>query len=91
MRSPWSCARCGKSGYRGRTAIAELFLPDEECAQALRSRAPLSELERRAARAGFVPLIEDGRRKARAGVTTRSEVERVAQGQRFSEAERASL
>ena len=90
-RTGAGCARCGGSGLRGRTALAEVFLPDENCAAALRAGAPLEELQRLAARSGLVPLESDGKRKVRAGVTTRDEVLRVCRGQRLAEDERAGL
>jgi type II secretory ATPase GspE/PulE/Tfp pilus assembly ATPase PilB-like protein len=85
------CAACAQSGYRGRTSLSELFLPDDACAAALRARVPQDELARLAARAGYVPLIEEGKRKVRAGLTTRAEVLRVCRGQRLTEDERAEL
>ncbi len=91
LREGSGCARCAQSGYHGRTAIAELFLPDERCAAAIRSRASLAELSVLARQAGFVPLIEDGRRKVRSGATTRLEVERVCTHHRLGADERAEL
>lgn len=90
-RSGAGCPRCAGTGFRGRTALVEVFLPDERCAAALRAGAPLDELQRLAADAGLVPLVDDGKRKVRAGATTRDEVLRVCRGQRLAEDERAGL
>jgi type II secretory ATPase GspE/PulE/Tfp pilus assembly ATPase PilB-like protein len=85
------CERCGNSGYAGRTAITELFLPDDETAAAIRGGAGLAELLRLARAAGFHTMTEDGQRKVRAGITTRSEVERVNRHHRFDRDEREAV
>ena len=85
------CERCGGTGFRGRTMISELFLPDDAIAAAIRARAGAAELERLARASGMRTLVEDGTRKVRAGVTTRAEVERVVRNHRFDEGERAGL
>jgi general secretion pathway protein E len=83
------CERCDGSGYRGRTAITELFLPDEEIAAAIRVGADQPTLMRLARAAGFRTMAEDGIDKVRAGLTTREEVERVNRSQRLGRDERA--
>ncbi len=89
VRAAQGCVRCRRTGYSGRTAIAELFLPDETCAAAMRSRAPAAELARAAANAGFVPIADEARRLVREGLTTRAEIERVCRSHRLEEGERA--
>jgi len=91
VREGLGCVRCDGQGLRGRTALSELFLPDERCAAAIRGRAPAQELAALAAAAGFVPLFEDGRRRVLEGQTTCAEVLRVCLGQRLTEDERAAL
>ncbi|MBI5364152.1 MAG: Flp pilus assembly complex ATPase component TadA, partial [Planctomycetes bacterium] len=88
-RSARGCSRCAWTGFRGRTALAELFLPDERCAAVLRAGGSAAELAEAAARAGFVPIAEEARRLVRAGVTPRAEIERVCRSQRLQEDERA--
>ncbi len=83
------CERCDGSGYSGRMAICELFLPDEEIAAAIRRGADQGELFRLARAAGFRTMSEDGVEKVRAGLTTREEVERVNRNQRLGRDERA--
>jgi type II secretory ATPase GspE/PulE/Tfp pilus assembly ATPase PilB-like protein len=73
------CARCGGSGFAGRTMIAELFLPDADTSAVIRAGASLARLGELAEARGFRTMTEDGRRLVRAGVTTRAEVERVNQ------------
>ncbi len=82
------CDRCGGSGYAGRTVIAELLLPDEEMAAAIRSGAGSAEMGRIAAGIGFRDLTADGKSKVRAGATTRAEIERVNRSHRLNREER---
>jgi type II secretory ATPase GspE/PulE/Tfp pilus assembly ATPase PilB-like protein len=88
-RDARGCERCGGRGWRGRIALAELFLPDDACAAALRARASVAELAPLARAAGFVPLLEGARELVRAGITTRTEVERVCRSHRLEVGERA--
>ncbi len=82
------CERCGGSGYRGRTVIVELFLPNAEIAEAMRSGAGLTELTRVAAKSGFRPMMEDGKRLVLEGRTTCDEVLRVSSAHWLTEDER---
>lgn len=82
------CVSCGGSGFQGRSAIAELFLPTDEMAEALRDGAQVSLLQRLAREAGFRDMEHDGKRLVRAGTTTCAEIERVNRSHRLSELER---
>ena len=82
------CDRCRKTGYSGRTVMSELFLPDEETADAIRSGADLGTLRRLAIAQGLHTMDQDGRAKVRAGITTRVEVERVNRSHRLDGEER---
>jgi len=81
------CARCGQTGFSGRTVIAELLLPDDEMGELMRRGADVSLLRRLAAEQGFRTMTDDGKRLVRAGVTTRAEVERVNRSHRIARAE----
>jgi type II secretory ATPase GspE/PulE/Tfp pilus assembly ATPase PilB-like protein len=70
------CARCGGTGYRGLVGVFELLQPDEAVAEAIGEGAPSGELRRRAAAAGWRPLVEDAVAKAEAGLTTLEEIAR---------------
>ncbi len=87
-REPAGCARCHHTGYHGRVAVSELFLPDERMEDALRRGTDLPTLRRLALEGGFVPLEEDGKRLVRAGLTSMSEVERTCRTHRFEAGER---
>jgi general secretion pathway protein E len=71
------CAECAGTGYRGRTAIAELLVFEETLRQAVLARAGVSELLALARTGGMVDLRSDGLGKAAAGITSLEEVLRV--------------
>jgi type II secretory ATPase GspE/PulE/Tfp pilus assembly ATPase PilB-like protein len=82
------CARCRETGFSGRVAISELFLPDDSMSDALRRGADASELRRLATQSGFEDLRMSGQRLVRSGLTSVAEVERVSHSHRFSAVER---
>jgi type IV pilus assembly protein PilB len=68
---------CSGRGFKGRIGIYELMIVNDEIADMMVRRSPLSEM-REAARAGGMSLLrEDGLRKVLEGVTTPDEVMRV--------------
>ena len=71
------CEICAGRGYKGRIGIYELMIVNDEIADLMVRRSPLSEM-REAARVGGMSLLrEDGLRKVLEGVTTPDEVMRV--------------
>jgi general secretion pathway protein E len=73
---PVGCAACRGTGYRGRRAIAEFLVPDDDVNRLFFARAPDAELERAAVAAGMTPMFEAGIDAALAGDTTIEEVAR---------------
>jgi general secretion pathway protein E len=73
------CDECRGTGYRGRTAIYELFMITEEVRSLMLRRASAREIRRLAVEAGMVTLRMDGWVKAREGITTIEEILRVTQ------------
>jgi type IV pilus assembly protein PilB len=71
------CEVCRQSGYKGRMGVHELMVINEELADMIVRRAPLSELKEAARANGMHTLQEDGFRKAMDGVTTVEEIMRV--------------
>lgn len=71
------CDACRQTGYKGRMGIHELMVINEELADMIVRRAPLSELKEAARANGMATLQEDGFRKAKDGYTTVDEVMRV--------------
>jgi type IV pilus assembly protein PilB len=74
------CPECKQAGYRGRLAIHELLVVNEEVRELITKRAPEHAVRAAARRAGMRTLLEDGIAKAAQGLTTLDEVVRVAAG-----------
>lgn len=72
------CKKCRNTGYSGRIAIHELFVPNDKILDMIARNVPLKELYAAALENGMVPLHLDGLVKADAGITTLEEVLRVA-------------
>ncbi len=73
------CKKCRNTGYVGRIAIQELFVPNEEIAEMVNERASLKKLRRKALRNGMVPLQLDGIEKVKAGIISVEEALRITQ------------
>lgn len=71
------CEHCGRSGYRGRIGIFEIFHNDSEVKNLIHREAAESEIERAARLTGMKLLLEDAIDKVKTGVTTCEEVLRV--------------
>lgn len=81
---PKSCAKCGMTGYRGRTPVNEAFLPTSPILEMIAKGATVQELQRAATLAGMRPMREVALEKVKLGSSTLEEVERVL-GERISE------
>jgi len=68
------CAACDGLGYRGRLGIHELMLSDDPIRQAIRHRAPASEVRHLALDAGMRTLRQDGIEKVLQGLTDMGQV-----------------
>ena len=79
------CSNCSNTGYSGRVAITELFLPDDKLADVLRRGGDPTELRVCAFEAGFETFGADGRRKVLEGQTTVAEVQRVVRTMKIGE------
>lgn len=73
------CKKCRNTGYSGRIAIQELFVPNEEITEMINEQANLRELRNEALRSGMVPLQLDGIEKVKAGIVSIEEVLRITQ------------
>ncbi len=72
------CNQCGNSGYRGRLGIYELLIIDDALREMLANKVDANQLAAAARQSGMLSLYEDGMLKAAQGLTTESEVHRVA-------------
>jgi general secretion pathway protein E len=77
FRAGKGCGHCRGSGFRGRRAIAELMLLNDEIRELISSRAPIRQVKEAAARAGVRTLRDAAIDLVRRGVTTLEEANRV--------------
>ncbi|MEM6750353.1 MAG: ATPase, T2SS/T4P/T4SS family [Planctomycetota bacterium] len=87
---PVGCSRCGGSGYRGRRGVYELMLMNAELRNLAFNRASVSQLRKAALDSGMRDLLGDGRLKVLSGMTTLSEIARIAQVEGAVEDEEAA-
>jgi type IV pilus assembly protein PilB len=72
------CASCNMTGYKGRMAIHEVLMVNEEMKKLIMNGEPLSKLREVAIKNKTIFLIDDGLLKVKQGLTTTEEVLRVA-------------
>jgi type II secretory ATPase GspE/PulE/Tfp pilus assembly ATPase PilB-like protein len=71
------CAKCGNTGYSGRTVIGEILIVDDEMRELIFSEAAITTMRSAALSKGMILLKEDGLKKAAQGITSLEEVIRV--------------
>ena len=71
------CGECRGTGFKGRKAIGELLVLNDELRELIIARAPARKLKESACAAGTVPLREAAMRLVDAGETTLEEIDRV--------------
>jgi type IV pilus assembly protein PilB len=75
---PAGCDRCSYTGYRGRTGVFELLRMTEAVRQVVAAGGSTGQIREAARAAGMVSLAEDGLAKMTAGITSASELLRLA-------------
>ncbi len=75
---PVGCEVCRGTGYKGRMALIELLVVSDAVRELIQSKADASRIKEQALREGMHTIRSDGMRKIKAGLTTESEVNRVA-------------
>jgi type IV pilus assembly protein PilB len=73
------CKKCRNTGYSGRIAIHELFVPNQDVLDMIGENSGLKDLRNKAIECGMVPLRADGIEKVKAGITTIDEIIRVTE------------
>ena len=71
------CNQCNGTGYKGRTGLFELMIPNDEMRELILKKAPTETIKEAARRAGMETLREDGMKKAREGKIALPDVLRV--------------
>ena len=77
FRRAQGCQACSGTGYRGRIAVQEVLLVDEDIERAILDRATSDEIARLASAQGMTTLRRDGLHKAALGITSLEEIMRV--------------
>lgn len=72
------CKKCRNTGYAGRIAIHELFVPDDEVMEMINDHVSTKKLRSKALQKGMVPLYADGIEKVKAGIVSIEEILRTA-------------
>ncbi len=71
------CEACRFTGYKGRTAIFEMFSISDSLRELILQKAPAHQVRQKAISAGMIPLRASGCKKVSLGLTTIEEVIRV--------------
>lgn len=72
------CQKCRNTGYMGRLAIHELFVPNMNIRELITAEASVKKIRQAAIEAGMTSLRTDGLQKVKAGITTADEILRVS-------------
>jgi type IV pilus assembly protein PilB len=72
------CRKCRNTGYIGRIAIHEMFVPSEAILDAITEGVTVKKLHTMAIENGMLPLHLDGVEKVKAGITTMDEILRIS-------------
>ena len=77
FRKAVGCQACSRTGYKGRLALHEILLVNEDIERMIIARASAEEIQKVAIEQGMLTLRTDGLRKAALGLTSLEEVLRV--------------
>lgn len=78
VRRGKGCPTCGRTGYRGRTAIHEVLVIDGKIREMISNLKPIGDIRRYVQERNTKFLLDDGLLKVKKGLTTTEEVLRVA-------------
>ena len=73
------CEHCNNTGYRGRIAIYEAFIIDDEIQSYILGTPSIPGLKAMAQKKGMLTMYQDGLVKVMQGITTIDEIRRVAE------------
>jgi type IV pilus assembly protein PilB len=74
LYKPKGCDYCGHTGYRGRIAIYEIILMNDQLRELVARHATLGEIRSKVQEIGMRTLLQSGIKKAEEGVTSIEEV-----------------
>ncbi|MDD5431534.1 MAG: GspE/PulE family protein [Candidatus Omnitrophica bacterium] len=73
------CENCNFIGFKGRTAIYEIFMMTNEIQELIINKASAAQIKKKAKELGFRTLLDAGIEKIKQGVTTPEEVLRIVE------------
>jgi general secretion pathway protein E/type IV pilus assembly protein PilB len=88
--NPEGCPSCAK-GYKGRAALVEILLMDEDMNDMIASSAPISEIKKHAFKHGFKNMADDGILKITEGITDIDAVAKVVDLTKVKKRENAAI
>lgn len=71
---PVGCPACKNTGYKGRTAVCEIFYMNKNIKEMIQKQASTEEIRKQAIKNGMMELSEVGKKKVLFGVTSISEL-----------------
>ncbi|GGE75790.1 GspE/PulE family protein [Priestia taiwanensis] len=71
------CPTCNMTGYRGRIAVHEVLVMDDELRRMIMNNQPVTDIQSFVMKRGMKFLLDDGLVKVKRGITTTEEVLRV--------------
>ncbi len=77
MYRPSGCSECSNTGYKGRVAISELLVVNDNIRKMIVNHERSKVIQQEAMKNGMKTLWQDGLAKVAAGVTSLNELERV--------------
>jgi type II secretory ATPase GspE/PulE/Tfp pilus assembly ATPase PilB-like protein len=77
LYKPKGCAKCGNTGYKGRTGIHEIIVGTDLLKSLIQGRAKMEEIRAQAMKDGMTTLMQDGIRKTFLGMTDLMQVRKV--------------
>ena len=78
MKYPVGCPKCSQTGFHGQIALIEILRISDEIETMILEEASSLDITKKALEQGMITLAEDGVLKVIEGVTSVSEVGRVA-------------
>ena len=77
LYQPNGCDECGNTGYKGRIAINELLIVDDQIRKLIIKHEDSNIIKQEAVKKGMKTLWQNGIEKVAKGITTLNELERV--------------
>ena len=77
LKRGMKCKYCNNTGYRGRTAVHEVFVVDDDLTDMILRKSTTDALQKKAVENGMLTMVQDGLRCVEAGLSTVDEIVRT--------------